>query len=192
MLNKSIITANLIKYEYYLFYVFLVINLLPLLVFKFFPTVDGPAHLYNSRLIIELLGQDSYLENYFTFNEIAPNWLGHIMLSIFQFVFPAYIAEKCLLLIYFIGFPVSFRAFIKIQPDHNNTLIYYVFPFTYSFLLYYGFYNFHIGLVLFFCTLYFWLKYKNDFTIKRTFFLLILTTLMCLSHLFVFIVFFFA
>lgn len=130
----AVIASRLNKAEYYFFYVFLVINLLPILVFKFFPTVDGPAHLYNSRLIIELLGQNSLLDNYFIFNEIAPNWLGHILLSFFQLLFPAYIAEKCLLLIYFIGFPVSFRAFIKIQPDHNNTLIYLVFPFLIAWL----------------------------------------------------------
>ena len=131
----AVIASRLNKAEYYFFYVFLVINLLPILVFKFFPTVDGPAHLYNSRLIIELLGQNSLLDNYFIFNEIAPNWLGHILLSFFQLLFPAYIAEKCLLLIYFIGFPVSFRAFIKIQPDHNNTLIYFVFPFFNSLVI---------------------------------------------------------
>ena len=189
MLSKIKLADKINKIEYYFFYAFLIINLLPVLVFKFFPTVDGPAHLYNSRLIIELFWQTGPLDTYFSFNEITPNWLGHILLSFFQLIFPAYIAEKCLLLIYFIGFPISFRAFIKSQPYHNNALIYFVFPFTYSFLLFYGFYNFHIGLVLFFWALQIWMKYINSFTIKRIFFLMLLTTLMCLSHLVVFGVF---
>lgn len=191
MLSKDAIMCKLNKIEYYYFYFFLAVNLLPILAFKFFPTVDGPAHLYNSRLMIELLGNNNLLHNYFIFNQIGPNWLGHIILGIFLLKFPAYIAEKCILLIYFIGFPVSFRALIKTKSNTNKTLIYFVFPFTYSFLLYYGFYNFHIGLVFFFCALYFWVKYNNEFTIKRALFLLILTTLMCLSHLFVFVVYIF-
>ena len=188
-MNKAKIVCLVNKAEIYFFYIFLVINLLPVLVFKFFPTVDGPAHLYNSRLILELARQSGPLNDYFIFNEISPNWLGHIILSLSLLIFPANIAEKCLLLIYFIGFPISFRAYIRIRPDHNSTLTYFVFPFTYSFLLFYGFYNFHLGLVFFFWTLYLWVKYNHEFTIKRTFFLLILTTLMCLSHLFVFAVF---
>ncbi|MFH2142411.1 MAG: hypothetical protein ABIJ97_08320 [Bacteroidota bacterium] len=187
--KKEILKDKLNKYEFYFFYLILVINLIPVLVFKFFPTVDGPAHLYNSNLIIELLGQNNLLNNYFTINEITANCLGHGILSVFQLIFPAYIAEKCLLLIYFVGFPISFRALIKTQSNINRSLIYFVFPFTYSFLLYYGFYNFHIGLVLFFWALYLWVKHKNEYTIRRTLYLLILTTLMCLSHLFVFAMF---
>ena len=124
MLSKIKLADKINKIEYYFFYAFLIINLLPVLVFKFFPTVDGPAHLYNSRLIIELFWQTGPLDTYFSFNEITPNWLGHILLSFFQLIFPAYAAEKCLLLIYFIGFPLSFRAFIKSQHYQNIALIY--------------------------------------------------------------------
>ena len=55
--------------EPYYFYFFLLINLIPVLSFKFFPTVDGPAHLYNSNLIVELLkNPESTINDFFAFN----------------------------------------------------------------------------------------------------------------------------
>lgn len=191
MLNQGGILAKLNRAGDFYFYFFLIINLLPVLIFKFFPTVDGPAHLYNSKLIVELFGQNNLLDDYFIFNAVSPNWLGHIILSFFHLIFPAYLAEKCLLVIFLIGFPISFRAFLKVQVYYNNTIVYFIFPFVYSFLLFYGFYNFQLGLVLFFWALYLLVKYNNEYTIKRTLLLLILSTLMCLSHLFVFAVFLF-
>ena len=61
--------SALSKYEVYFFYSLVLINLIPLLITKYFPTVDGPAHLYNARLIIDLLANNtSPLADYFVFN----------------------------------------------------------------------------------------------------------------------------
>ena len=50
-----------------LFLLITLVNLLPVLLVKYFPTVDGPAHLYNSKLMAELLGNPSgLLGEYFT------------------------------------------------------------------------------------------------------------------------------
>lgn len=183
--------ARLNKIEPYYFYFFILINLIPVLSYKFFPTVDGPAHLHNSNLIINLLKYpDSLLKDFFVFNEnINPNWSGHFLLSMFLLIFPGYIAEKIVLLIYLIGLPLSVRFLFNTLSIGNKYLIYLIFPFTYSFLFYYGFYNFNIAFIFFILGVCFWLKYQNNLNALKITVLTINTTLICLSHLFVFAMF---
>jgi hypothetical protein len=179
------------KFEPYFFFFFLIINLLPVFCFKFFPTVDGPAHLYNSRLILELLGNsNSPVHDFIHFNQhITPNWSGHIFLTCLLFFLPSFIAEKIVLLIYLLGLPLSIRHLFKTTGITNYYLIYLIFPFTYSYLFYYGFYNFNIGLVVFFFGLSYWSKYHDHFSLINVLILMLISTLICLSHIFVFAIF---
>ncbi|HNW90574.1 MAG TPA: hypothetical protein PKN48_12990, partial [Bacteroidales bacterium] len=183
--------ARLNKIEPFYFYFFLLINLIPVLSYKFFPTVDGPAHLYNSNLIVNLLqNPDSLLKDFFIFNEnINPNWSGHFILSVLLLIFPGFMAEKIILLIYLIGLPLSIRYLFKTLSIENKYLIYLIFPFTYSFLFYFGFYNFNIALVLFIFGICLWLKYLNNLNLLKIIVLTIISSLICLSHLFVFAMF---
>ena len=177
--------------EPYYFYFFLLINLIPVLSFKFFPTVDGPAHLYNSNLIVELLkNPESTINDFFAFNHnINPNWTGHFLLSLFVSFLPGFLAEKIVLLIYLIGFPLSFRYLFKVLLIKNKYLIYLIFPFTYSFLFYYGFYNFNIGLIFFVFGVSFWIKYQNNLTIRNIVILTLFSSFIWLSHLFIFVIY---
>ena len=181
--------AVLSKYEYYFFLLLIVINLLPLLLFESFPTVDGPAHLYNSRIIIELTTDNtSLLSDYFMFNQnINPNWSGHFILSSLMFLFPALIAEKILIIAYLIFLPLSFRFVFNKLKLKQTYIIYFIFPFTYSFLLYYGFYNFQLGLIFFFLAIGYWEKYLDSgFRLKKIWILIALSLLIFFSHLFIF------
>lgn len=183
--------ARLNKIEPYYFYFFLLINLIPVLSYKFFPTVDGPAHLYNSNLIVNLLqNPDSLFKDFFVFNgNINPNWSGHFLLSVLLLIFPGFMAEKIILLIYLIGLPLSIRYLFKTISIKNKYLIYLIFPFTYSFLFYFGFYNFNIALVLFIFGICLWLKYLNNLNLMQIIALTMISSLICLSHLFVFAMF---
>lgn len=178
---------KLSKFEPYFFYLMVIIHLAPIFVSHYFPTADGPAHLYNSRLILELLtNYQSPIGDFFAFNSfLNPNLIGHFILSGLILVFPAFIAEKLLLLIYLIGLPLSFRYLFKKLQLKNSYLIYFIFPFTYSFLFYFGFYNFLIGLVFFFFTLAYWIEsINNRLHLKQGIVLFILTACIFFSHLF--------
>lgn len=177
------------KKESILFHVVLLVNLLPVLVGAFFPTLDGAAHLYNSRLINALIFDSSEMvQNYFSFNpELVPNWTGHFILSIFNFLFPAFIAEKILLLFYLIGLPLIYRSLIKVIQPQNLFLSYFIFPFSYSFVFYLGFYNFSIGLFFLFLSLKYVLNNNHsELELKNVLILLVLTGLTFFSHVFIF------
>jgi len=182
---------QLSKFEPAYFYFFLALNLIPVLIFRYFPTVDGPAHLYNANLIVELLGNpESILHNFYAFNKgINPNWTGHFFLCLFLAVFPAYIAEKLILLIYLIGLPLGLRHLFKTLDIRNMYMVYMIFPFTYSYLFFFGFYNFNLALVFFIFGISFWIKYWDKITLKRCIILFTFSSLICLSHIFVFAVF---
>lgn len=181
-------TFEPIKLEPYYFYFFLLLNLLPVLYFKYFPTCDGPAHLYNSRIIIELLiNSDSPLEHFFNFNNtLSSNWLGHLILSFSLLFLPSFIAEKILLLIYLIGLPISFRYLASSIGVSCKYLTYLIFPFTYSYLFYFGFFNFNIALVLLLLGLGFWISSNKHFTSSKILIFMVISTLLSVSHLLVF------
>jgi len=150
--------------EKYFFLLVIGLNLIPILAFKFFPSLDGVAHLYNSNLIPHLFLQNEDFKEFFVFNqEPVPNWTGHFMLSFFNLFLPAFMAEKILLMFYMIGLPLSFRAFIKTIAPDNIIFSYFIFPFTYSFTFYLGFYNFSIALVFMFIVLNYWIRHEGNF-----------------------------
>ena len=174
--------------ESYLFLLVTIINLLPVLSVHYFVTLDGPAHLYNANLINTLLSNKSELvSQYFAFNSnLVPNWTGHLLLMAFNAVLPGVAAEKLFLCILLAGIPLAFRTFIKtISPD-NYLLSYLIFPFTYSFFLYLGFYNFLTGVLFMFITLTYWLHSCDQMSIKRFVILSLLITATWFSHIYAF------
>lgn len=175
--------------EEYFFFLVMVLNLIPVFAGKFFPTMDGPAHLYNSNIIKELIfNNNDTISNYFSLNAFpVPNWLGHFILSFFNLFFPAYLAEKVLLISYLIFLPLSYRALMNAIQSNHYYLSYIIFPLSYSFLFLLGFYNFSLGLVLLFTTLAFIIRnYANLNSKKDLLLLLFLFALTYFSHIFIF------
>jgi len=192
MNSRSAIYAVYKKFdriENLLFYSVVILSVIPVFCFAFFPTLDGPAHLYNSNLIIELIKDNSHLSQIFSLNSFTiPNLTGHVILALFRFFLPAGIAEKLLLALYFAGFPVIFRKFI-ISIKGEAVFSWFAIPFSYSFMLYMGFYNFCIGTLFFFLALYFWFKIEK--IRKRYIVILLFSLLIYYSHIVVFSIFIF-
>lgn len=177
------------KTEKYFFLLATLLNLVPVLVGQFFPTMDGAAHLYNSNLINALIfNANSNLHDFFIFNhEPVPNWSGHIILTFFNLFLPAFIAEKILLLFYLIGLPYAFRGLIKEIHPEGILVSYFIFPFTFSFLFILGFYNFSLAILFMIITLRFYMRNEEQmFSIKNSFILFIFINLTYFSHIFVF------
>jgi hypothetical protein len=186
--NKITYLSKLVK-EQWLFYVLVILNLVPAFYRKILPSMDGGAHLYNSQLIQTLIfDSSSIVHQFYKLNpEIVPNWTGHFILSFFNYFFPAFIAEKVLLTAYLIAFPLAFRALIKTLSPQNVWLSYFVFLFTYHFLFLLGFYNYSIALVLMLVGLNYWIKNcTQTITITKFLTLFFILCVTYLSHIFVF------
>lgn len=164
------------------FWAIFITSLIYLLSLKFYPSMDGPAHLYNAQILSHFLKGDSALYHpVFEVNfTLAPNWLGNILLSSFMLVVPAWFAEKILLAGYLITSILSFKLLVKyFYPDNSGNLVILVVPFLFSFPFYMGFYNYCLSFPLFFYTLYFWLKHKNS---RKLSFYLALCILLTLNY----------
>ena len=174
--------------EHLVFYLFVFIQIIPLVLVDRILTVDGPAHVYNARLMAELWSDpNSPIHEYLGFNQISPNWSGHLLLIGLSKLMSWSAAEKVLILSVVVGLPVSFRYLLRAL-NGRIWASYLILPFAHSYFLYFGFYNFMIALVLFFFMLGVWIKTDH----KRSFNYLILflgATTLCLSHLFVFCAF---
>src|SRR4030042_612091 len=178
------------RIEPVLFLVLTLLNLLPVLLVKYFPTVDGPAHLYNARLIAELLHNPSSLINqYFTIENLVPtNLTDHYFFLLTGYFLPGFLSEKLLLLFYLAGLPYAYRYFIRSIKPEGIYLSYFIFPFTYSFMFFYGFFNFHIAIVILLLSLAHLRKFYNHPSVLNSITFLILTIMVCLSHVFVFMI----
>ena len=169
------------------FYSVLGINLLLLCTVRFYPTMDGPAHLYNSNLILELLAGNTYLAQFFVLNPpTIPNWISHVFLAFFNYFLPGWVAEKILLLSYVMGMALSFRYMIKQISPKNKEMSVLVFPIIYSYLFLLGFYNFAISFVFLFTAIGFSVKYSRRFSVWNYVLLLFLLTLTFYSNILTF------
>ena len=167
-----------------IFYILLVLHLIPLFFEKYFPTQDGPSHLKNALMLKDMvLNHHSIYSNYFYINTAPnPNWLLHIFYAVLLIFLPAFLAEKLFLIAYVLIIPISFRFLVK-QINPNNTFIsILIFPFIYNVAFYYGFFNFCISIAFFFYCIGYWIKHKGLFNIRQQFVFLVLVLVTFLSH----------
>jgi len=187
MFNKPIRFRLL---EQVCFFILIIINCSVLLVAKHFPTLDGPAHLYNATILKELLISNSNIySDFFTLNpEFPPNVFSHVLLILFKYLLPWFIAEKTLILLHLAFTPLFFRLIVKHFNPSQLWLCYLIFPLTHFSLLYMGFYNFTLGILfsIICLKLYFNQVQKPGFKSTLLFFSCLI--LLYFSHIFVFLI----
>ena len=172
------------KAEKIFFYFFLILFLSPLLLIRYFPSTDGPAHLYNATLIKNLLlDQNGIASKYFEFNTSPqPNWSAHAVMALLQNFFPAWLSQKFFLLIYFIALAFSFRAVVLQLNPKAGIATCLILPFIPNFIFYIGFYNFLLSLPLIFILCWYW-NYSSRFSLKRILWLALLFLAIYFSHI---------
>jgi branched-subunit amino acid transport protein len=137
----------------------LVASLVPVWSVRFFPSQDGPSHLYNARLLTALLDPANVrLREYFEFNPgLHPNLLAHALLAALQAVVSALLAEKILLTLLVALLPLSLLRLLRAVERGRDVYALASLPFAYHHLLHRGFYSLSLGLSLCFFTLaFFW------------------------------------
>lgn len=175
--------------ERVMFYLLCLANLIPLFTLDAIQSLDGPAHLYNARIVAELFQHpEGFLSNYFQFNPWnLTNWTGHILLVMMHWIFPAQIAEKILGGLLLFLFPLVFRVFVMGFKNADPWLTWLIFPFVWSQFMFHGFYNFTIGLIFGLVFLKLWMQTTPTLRF-RTFWLILTASLCGLSHIFPFMI----
>ncbi len=172
----------------HLFVVLLVLHILPIWIFAYFPSQDGVSHVYNGLVLKEYAKHENYkMRDAWELNiTVFPNWLSHISLAALLYIFPPVIAEKVFLTIAIGMVPFAFLYFLSAVHKGQNEKFVYAwlgFPFALNYLLYMGFYNFQLSISFFFFSFGFWWKHKDDIQVKHLIGLYVLLLLTYLSHI---------
>jgi len=73
--------------------VFIALYLLPVWAFKFFPSQDGPSHLYNAQILRQYTNPNYIYSQFFDLHlALFPNWLANLLEWAFLYIAPALIA----------------------------------------------------------------------------------------------------
>jgi len=179
------------KNQIWIYVLLLSISLIPLWIFRYIPSLDGPQHLYTSQVIMELLKGSDIFREFFRINEVLVGyWTGHFVLSFFNLFLPAWLAEKFFLTAYVLGMVFSFRYLVlSIYPEKQNLLVFLIFPFVFHMYLLMGYYAFSIAGIFFFWAFGYWLRHKEHFGTREMILFGILVLGIFLSHALVFVFF---
>jgi len=145
----------------WLFAAFLALALLyliPIWSVDHLPTSDGPAHLYNSWVLRELItGDTGAVSRFYAIDwKPHPNWIGHAALALLMCIVPPVIAEKILFSAIVLLFLWSIWMYSSGPP-----YAFIAFPFAYHQFLQLGYYNFSISIGLYFLILAIWWRRRD-------------------------------
>jgi hypothetical protein len=162
-LSTITVQKALSRREPLIFSLAILLHLIPIWSFRYLPTTDGAAHVANADVLrkYNAPGFDVFRMYYYISHDPSPNLAGHLILSGLLHVAPPTVAEKILVSLYLVLFPLALRYAINSIHRRALPLTYLAFPLTYSFLLHQGFYNFCISFAAFFFLLGYWLRNRN-------------------------------
>ena len=87
-------------YKTILISAFLILHILPIWLFTYFPSQDGPAHIYNAYVLKSFhdFEEGKLMRQYYQLNlTLFPNWFTHAFLALCMYVVSPLFAEKILL-----------------------------------------------------------------------------------------------
>ena len=173
------------SYHNLFFILLIVLHLIPIWAFTYFPSEDGPSHVNNANVLREYYHPDrTIFREYYVLNrQLGPNWLSHIVMAGLMSVVPALIAEKMLLSGYIILLPLSIRYVCSTIRPGSEFLAFLAFPFIYNFPFHKGFYNFSYSVPIGFFVIGYWLKYQERFALREAVTLGFLSLVLYFCHI---------
>lgn len=169
--------------KYIIIFSLIIIHLLPIWIFKYFPTQDGPSHIYNAYVLKDYNKHENYkIREVFKLNlTIFPNWASHAIMALLMYVFPPMICEKILVSLCIALLPLSLFYFLNAVDRDKMLFSLLGFIYAYNYLLLMGFYNFALSMPMFFFTLGYWWKHKDNMKTQNIalLYILLLGTYLC-------------
>ena len=141
---------------------------LPIWAFRYFPSQDGPCHIYNSFILRHYNDPDYVFNQFYDVRKAPiPNWASHASMMLLMYLVPPLIAEKLFLTGYIVLMAVSVRYLVNAVEGDRMPLAFLGFPFIYNYLFLMGFYNFSLGVALFMLSLGYWWRRFDTFNVKH-------------------------
>ena len=153
--------------------------LVPIWFFRYFPTVDGPSHLYNSFVLAHYFDPGSVvIRDYFIVNfRLFPNWTIYLLMSPLLRLMQPLIVQRIILSICVVSIPAAVVYLQKSFKGNTDAFSLLGVLVVYSDMLFMGFFNFIIAATLFAIALGFWWRRRNNRYLYGLYGLLILVYL---------------
>lgn len=177
-----------------LFWMLIIGTMLQFVFFKYVISLDGPQHLHNAYVLKDLILNKGEVRDFYNINPLPVGyWTTHLTLTLFAFIFPPWLAEKLLLLVYVAGMALAFRYFLRgLNKDYNPIGAYLIFPLIPSMFLLHGYYAFSFGVMMLMITLGYWNRISQHANLKNLLKFSLLILLFYFTHGLVFTFFLFA
>lgn len=166
-----------------LYLLLLLIYILPVWLFTYFPSQDGPSHLYNAFILNHYNDPNYVFQQFYDIRHtLIPNWTSHALLALFmRFVTPL-TAEKLLLTGYVILMATALLYLTTTVKKDAKPLAFLGFPFIYNGLFVMGFYNYVLGIGLMLISIGYWWRNVQGISRKTILILGILMLLLYFTH----------
>ncbi|MGB2602850.1 MAG: hypothetical protein WBC78_04610 [Candidatus Sulfotelmatobacter sp.] len=164
-------------WENLLFVFLLGIYLVPIWWFPYFPSQDGPGHLYNAYLLSGWSNSSFPIDrSFFAFNPApVPNWLGSVLLALLIKITTPLRAEKLALTLYVVFLPVAMRYGARSVRSDARYLYFLAFAFVYNWFFHLGMLNFCISLAWYLLFIGYWIRNRDHLHARQMFVLLAIT-----------------
>src|ERR1051325_4796404 len=164
--------------------VLLFLFLLPVWIFPFFPSQDGPSHLYNTVIFSELLSNpNTFFSKFYEINwHLFPNWAFTIIAVLLCPFFSILTVEKIILSLYLAGFVCAVFYLFRSISAEKTVLGFGSFLFVYNWFLLMGFYNFCLSIPLALFSLGYGIRNRGALRAPRLVVFSLLFTALYLSH----------
>jgi len=132
------------------FYLFIFAHIILVWILPYFPSQDGPSHIYNLVILKDLLNGGKEWGNFFTYELRAVPNLAFTLLCypLLQFFSPL-IVEKLFISIYIVLMGAGVYFFLHTFNKASLLFIFLVFPVLFNFNLLMGFYSYVVSVPLF-------------------------------------------
>ncbi|MFC1717147.1 hypothetical protein ACFL6S_26025 [Candidatus Poribacteria bacterium] len=160
------------------------IYILPIWILKYFPSQDGPSHIYNCFILKHYSDPDYVFNQFYEIRKSPiPNWTCHAFITFFMYLVPPLIAEKLLLTGYIVLMAVGMLYLLNAVEDRRKPLVLIGFPFIYNYILLMGFYNFSLGIGMLMLVIGYWWKHSDTFGVRNAIVLGLLLVALYFCHL---------
>ncbi len=166
------------------FLILVIIYILPIWIFQYFPSQDGPCHIYNSFILKHYSDPEYVFDEFYDIRKSpVPNWASHVSMTLLMYLLPPLIAEKMLLTGYVVLMAMSTLYLLNAVDKGRIPLAFIGFPFIYNYLFLMGFYNFALGTGMFMLVMGYWWRRFDAFSVRNAIILGFLLIILYFCHL---------
>jgi hypothetical protein len=134
--------------------------LVPVWLFRYFPTQDGPSHLYNAFVLARL--DQPLIREFFQLRlALFPNWTTYLLMAPLTRVLPPLVVQQIVLSLCVIAIPAATLYLQKSFKEESDATVLLGAILSFSYLFFLGFFNFILAAALFAVTVGHWQRHHN-------------------------------